>query len=127
MDKVKKNMHDIEIEYGVLIDTSSGRFNSQNGHFKVTVSSLNDSGIAVTQERSDMQNPSLCVRLGAITSWLDRKFINYNDGYTYVIVGLLRRSKKYPILAERVGTTRRTKFTSNAVKNMLQTTDDSGI
>ena len=114
LDKAIKEIGD---KHGLLLETGNGRFSPTNATLKITMATKNASGIIQTPERVAFTDAWTCRKMGADTSWLDRKFID--GGYSYTVIGLNTKAKKYPINVVR-SDGKKFKYPAGTIRNRLE-------
>lgn len=116
--KIEEALQDLAKEFGVDIKRGNGTFNELGTNFtlKLEISTLNESGEVITKERTDFLQ--LAPMFGLQSEDIDREFIHHNE--TYKVIGLKPRSRKAPILCQRVGTDKVFKFPETAVAKLLE-------
>ena len=103
---IKQLRHDINdalaevaAEYGVVIRAGNCTFSDSNAKFKLSVNSISDDGVVLTQERTDL--------MAAFPNMVD-KCIRINDE-VYMVYGYKRSATKYPFMIKHLITGRRHK------------------
>lgn len=84
-------------KHGVSIDVGNASFTSQNATFKVQVAVIGKGGVADTREAQDFR--IFASSYGLSADDLGQTFPY--GGKEYTIVGLSRKSSKYPIVCKR--------------------------
>ena len=103
---IEKALKEVELKYNVEIKRGNASFSSDNMVLKLNVSTIGNDGSVMTKEATDF-NTYASIRYGITKSLGD--IVNYM-GNEYKIVGLKPRSKKYPIILEKVNGGGRYKF-----------------
>lgn len=86
-------------KHGVSIEVGNASFTSQNATFKVQVAVTGKGGVADTREAQDFR--IFATSYGLTPDDLGQTFPY--GGKEYTIVGLSRKSSKYPILCKKNG------------------------
>lgn len=110
-------LRELEETLELKVTVGSATFSPSNAVFKVEVAELNEDGEAKTREAEDFTLN--CFRWALEPEDLGRTF--ENNGNTYKIIGGKPRSRKYPIICERLTDGARFKFAPSTVKFALTT------
>lgn len=105
----------LETNYGVRVSVKGGSYSDKNATLRLEIADVGDDGTVMSREAQDFE--AYASAYGLSPDDLGKKFSQL--GNEYEIVGLKPRSKKYPILAKRVGTDRIFKFPSATVQMLL--------
>lgn len=101
---------------GLSFMFGSGDYNSNNFITKLEIMVDNEDGIAMSREATDFQERAW--EYGLNSGHLGATFIT-GEGSEYKIIGCKIKNRKYPIIAERVDSGNRYKFSAEIVKNCL--------
>ena len=101
-------------ELKVRMILGGGTFTSSNATFRLEVAAVDKTGQALTREAEEFRH--FATGFGLQPGDLGREFSYL--GHRYTITGLNRRSRRFPILADRKDG-RKTKFTDAAVRSAL--------
>lgn len=93
-----KRLRDLEEELGIKFEFRGGKFTNKSADLKLSLTLINEDGIAETEEVSNWKN--LCTRWGFEVDDLGKEFTL--QGKTYKITGLKPRRHRYPISADRL-------------------------
>lgn len=121
--RVMKALKDagLEEEYGIRISDKGGSYSDSNFTLKLECATLSEDGTVLTKEATDFK--FYCHRYGLQESDLGRIFWDLNTSEQFKIIGCKPRSKKYPILVEKVSSGARYKFPANRVAQALARED----
>lgn len=98
-DDMEQALKAVAEKHGVSIEVGSARFTSQNATFKVQIAVIGKGGVADTREAQDFR--IFATSYGLSPDDLGQIFPY--GGKELTIVGLSRKSAKYPILCKRDG------------------------
>ena len=112
---VEERLEDYAKENGLAIKVNGGSYSDSNFKCSIEFAIVNENGEAETIEAQSFK--ANAGHIGMKPEDLGREFMVSDT--IYQIKGYKRRSKKYPIVAERVVDGRAFKFTLNTVKTAL--------
>jgi hypothetical protein len=98
-------------QYGVNIKVGNASFSPTNFTTKITVSTISKDGTVMGKEASDFDRYAF---MFGITDYKVGDEFEFRDE-TYKIVGMLPRSKKYPVLAKSVSSGKTFKFPASVL------------
>ena len=89
--------------WGIKLQLGNGSYSGSNGHFKLNISAIDESGTVVTEEAEDFKR--YAELYGLKPEWLGESFTyssvkRGSSPETYKIVGLKARARKRQILTE---------------------------
>ena len=89
--------------WGIKLQLGNGSYSGSNGHFKLNISAIDESGTVVTEEAEDFKR--YAELYGLKPEWLGVSFTytSYKQGSTpetYKIIGFKARARKRQILTE---------------------------
>ena len=89
--------------WGIKLQLGNGSYSGSNGHFKLNISAIDESGTVVTEEAEDFKR--YAELYGLKPEWLGESFTysSVRQGgtpETYKIIGLKARARKRQILTE---------------------------
>ena len=89
--------------WGIKLQLGNGSYSGSNGHFKLNISAIDESGTVVTEEAEDFKR--YAELYGLKPEWLGESFTysSVRQGSTpetYKIIGLKARARKRQILTE---------------------------
>ncbi|MBC8428244.1 hypothetical protein H8D04_00030 [bacterium] len=108
---IEKALGDVANKYNVVINRGNASFTSDNMTLKLNVSTIGNDGNVMTKEATDFNTYA---SMYGITKSLG-DVVNYMGG-EYKIVGFKPRSKKYPVIVEKLNDGGRYKFPVDIVK-----------
>jgi hypothetical protein len=97
--------------HGIVIKRGAASYTDSNFSLALKISTIGEGGVVQSQERLDFL--SMAHFYGLKAEDIDQEF-NY-AGDRYKVVGLKRKSTKFPILVEKIATGKRFKFPEAAV------------
>jgi hypothetical protein len=123
--KVLKNDIDAALvalgeKHGVVLETGNGRFSPSNATVKLKISCINKGGEVLSKEAEDFKQD--CWKFGLQPEDLGKSF--RSNVKEWKVVGLLPRSRKYPVLCERLPDGKRFKFPAKVVEEGLRQNHD---
>ena len=109
--------------WGIKLQLGNGSYSGSNGHFKLNISAIDESGTVVTEEAEDFKR--YAELYGLKPEWLGESFTysSVRQGgtpETYKIVGFKARARKRQILTEHIESGRRVVWPA---KNVLELMD----
>ena len=89
--------------WGIKLQLGNGSYSGSNGHFKLNISAIDESGTVVTEEAEDFKR--YAELYGLKPEWLGESFTytsvkRGSSPETYKIIGLKARARKRQILTE---------------------------
>ncbi|MBC8421942.1 MAG: hypothetical protein H8E03_00820 [Pelagibacteraceae bacterium] len=108
---IEKALGDVATKYNVEIKHGNASYGSENMSLKLKVSTIGNDGSVMTKEATDFNTYA---SMYGITKSLG-DVINYMGG-EYKIVGFKPRSKKWPVIVEKLNHGGRYKFPVDIVK-----------
>ena len=111
-DDLQRAVVDFEGSHGVEVKIGNAKFTDNNMVFVLEVALKDADGTAISKEAEDFKFHAC--RLGFKASDLGREFVSWN-GKRFVVQGLARKNRKYPILAKCLDDGRTYKMTSEQV------------
>ena len=108
--------------WGIKLQLGNGSYSGSNGHFKLNISAIDESGTVVTEEAEDFKR--YAELYGLKPEWLGESFTytSYKQGSkpeTYKIIGLKARARKRQILTED-GNGKRVVWPANNVLELME-------
>ncbi len=110
--EIDNALADLAESYGLVIKAGGASFTSTNATFKIEIATKSQDGEVQTKERTAWL--SLASLYGADPDKLG-KVVSY-FGNEYKILGLLPKSRRFPVLAEKLGTGKNFKLPIECVK-----------
>lgn len=89
-------------KHGVILNSGNASYTVSTATIKLNVSTISEDGTVITKEAHDYLRYA-GVGNNLQKEWLGEEF-KTEDGEVYKVVGYRPRSKKYPVLAEKVST-----------------------
>jgi len=108
---IEKALGDVANKYNVVINRGNASFTSDNMTLKLNVSTIGNDGNVMTKEATDFNTYA---SMNGVTKSLGD--IITHGGHNYKLVGWKPRSKKYPVLVEKITTGKKFKFSISLVK-----------
>jgi len=105
-EAIDNSLKKVSEDFGVSIKTGNATFSLTNATFKLEIATIGKSGNPETKERTCFK--TLAPMMGLKPEWLD------------MIIGLMPKSYKFPVLCEETGTGKRLKFPIGTIKNVLE-------
>lgn len=102
-------------KHGLVITGGNAKFSANELTMQVKCSVIAGNGEVFSREKEDFKR--CAVMFGLKPSDLGKKFTNF-DGKTFEIVGMMPRSRKFPVLAQTANG-KKFKFPAAHVKNRL--------
>ncbi len=108
--------------WGIKLQLGNGSYSGSNGHFKLNISAIDESGTVVTEEAEDFKR--YAELYGLKPEWLGESFTytsvkRGSSPETYKIIGLKARARKRQILTED-GNGRRVVWPANNVLELME-------
>ena len=108
--------------WGIKLQLGNGSYSGSNGHFKLNISAIDESGTVVTEEAEDFKR--YAELYGLKPEWLGESFTysSVRQGgtpETYKIIGLKARARKRQILTED-GNGKRVVWPANNVLELME-------
>ena len=108
--------------WGIKLQLGNGSYSGSNGHFKLNISAIDESGTVVTEEAEDFKR--YAELYGLKPEWLGESFTysSVRQGSTpetYKIIGLKARARKRQILTED-GNGKRVVWPANNVLELME-------
>ena len=108
--------------WGIKLQLGNGSYSGSNGHFKLNISAIDESGTVVTEEAEDFKQ--YAELYGLKPEWLGESFTysSVRQGgtpETYKIIGLKARARKRQILTED-GNGKRVVWPANNVLELME-------
>ena len=108
--------------WGIKLQLGNGSYSGSNGHFKLNISAIDESGTVVTEEAEDFKR--YAELYGLKPEWLGESFTyssvkRGSSPETYKIVGLKARARKRQILTED-GNGKRVVWPANNVLELME-------
>ena len=108
--------------WGIKLQLGNGSYSGSNGHFKLNISAIDESGTVVTEEAEDFKR--YAELYGLKPEWLGESFTysSVRQGRTpetYKIIGLKARARKRQILTED-GNGKRVVWPANNVLELME-------
>lgn len=116
-EKIVETLKNIENELGVVIQGKGGTFSNNNYTMKLEIATIGNDGEVQTK---DAENFKMYAKLYGMEKEDLGKEI-YIEGKKVKIIGLMPRSKKYPILGEQTDNGKQFKYGLETVKKALDT------
>jgi len=108
--------------WGIKLQLGNGSYSGSNGHFKLNISAIDESGTVVTEEAEDFKR--YAELYGLKPEWLGESFTytsvkRGSSPETYKIIGLKARARKRQILTED-GNGKRVVWPANNVLELME-------
>jgi len=108
--------------WGIKLQLGNGSYSGSNGHFKLNISAIDESGTVVTEEAEDFKR--YAELYGLKPEWLGESFTytsykQESKPETYKIIGLKARARKRQILTED-GNGKRVVWPANNVLELME-------
>ena len=109
--------------WGIKLQLGNGSYSGSNGHFKLNISAIDESGTVVTEEAEDFKR--YAELYGLKPEWLGEIFTysSVKQGgtpETYKIVGFKARARKRQILTEHIESGRRVVWPAKNVLELME-------
>lgn len=105
----------IGAKYGIAMKAGNASYQANSANWKLELATIGENGAVASPERESFL--ASAVFYGLEKEDLDKTFTH--AGTEYRIIGLLRRSRRCPILVERTGDKRKMKFPISTIKLSL--------
>jgi len=115
-EKITEALGPITEEMGLVVEYKSGSFSDTSFKMRIELATISEDGEANTQERTDFLRYAEIY--GLSPDDYGREFTNHK-GNTFKICGLASRSRKYPVLATKIGSDDVYKFSVEQVRRLL--------
>lgn len=115
-DLINRELAALGERLNVKFEAVGARYTSDCARFNLEVGEIDAEGKTHSVERADFERYAR--RYGLLATDLDKEF--EIGGHWYKIVGAAPKSRKYPILGQKIGTDRVYKFQPYQVKTALE-------